>query len=231
MSAVTAVVQNVVIERGDDDAHATAVGNLKARHRVHRLTADRRGRWVHDTLDCNLRHRDPEIACATARPSPSRTVAVSQALTTQTTAGVEVTHGVHDVLSSNTISIRRSRMATSTGSTNSTITASFDVVHLYGVFVAYTGRDGPEMDAAPDLDAPRSRGRRERCSEAAGSSSPPRRGSTWSTPRRSPSRRQSGDRDRCAPGASRARECRRHRRARRHRRGPRERSAASPMAG
>lgn len=136
MSAVTAVVQNVVIERGDDDARATAVGNLK------RATVyiDNGGTAVAggtDTLDCNLATAI-QNSVRNGKTVTVRTVAVSQALTTQTTAGVEVTHAGYMTLSSNTISITPKSNGYLTGSTNSTITASLDVVRPYGVFVAYT---------------------------------------------------------------------------------------------
>lgn len=136
MSAVTATVQNVVIERGDDDARATAVGNLK------RATVyiDNGGTAVAggtDTLDCNLATAI-QNSVRNGKNVTVRTVAVSQALTTQTTAGVEVTHAGYMTLSSNTISITPKSNGYLTGSTNSTITASLDVVRPYGVFVAYT---------------------------------------------------------------------------------------------
>lgn len=136
MSAVTATVQNVVIERGDDDARAAAIGNLK------RATVyiDNGGTAVAggtDTLDCNLATAI-QNSVRNGKTVTVRTVAVSQALTTQTTAGVEVTHAGYMTLSSNTISITPKSDGYLTGSTNSTITASLDVVRPYGVFVAYT---------------------------------------------------------------------------------------------
>lgn len=136
MSAVTATVQNVVIERGDDDARAAAIGNLK------RATVyiDNGGTAVAggtDTLDCNLA-TVIQNSVRNGKTVTVRTVAVSQALTTQTTAGVEVTHAGYMTLSSNTISITPKSDGYLTGSTNSTITASLDVVRPYGVFVAYT---------------------------------------------------------------------------------------------
>lgn len=136
MSAVTAVVQNVVIERGDDDARATAVGNLKRAI----VYIDNGGTAVAggtDTLDCNLATAI-QNSVRNGKTVTVRTVAVSQALTTQTTAGVEVTHAGYMTLSSNTISITPKSDGYLTGSTNSTITASLDVVRPYGVFVAYT---------------------------------------------------------------------------------------------
>ncbi len=136
MSAVTATVQTVVIERGDDDARATAVGNLK------RATVyiDNGGTAVAggtDTLDCNLATAI-QNSVRNGKTVTVRTVAVSQALTTQTTAGVEVTHAGYMTLSTNTISITPKSDGYLTGSTNSTITASLDIVRPYGVFVAYT---------------------------------------------------------------------------------------------
>jgi hypothetical protein len=136
MSAVTATVQTVVIERGDDDARATAVGNLK------RATVyiDNGGTAVAggtDTLDCNLATAI-QNSVRNGKTVTVRTVAVSQALTTQTTAGVEVTHAGSMTLSTNTISITPKSDGYLTGSTNSTITASLDIVRPYGVFVAYT---------------------------------------------------------------------------------------------
>ena len=136
MAAVTATVQNVVIERGDDDARATAIGNLK------RATVyiDNGGTAVAggtDTLDCNLATAI-QNSVRNGKTVTVRTVAISQALTTQTTAGAEVTHAGYMTLSSNTISITPKSDGYLTGSTNSTITASLDVVRPYGVFVAYT---------------------------------------------------------------------------------------------
>lgn len=136
MASRTASVKNVLLLRGDDDARATAIGNLKRAvvYIDNNLVVVTGGT---DTLDCNL---------ATAIQNSTRngktvsvqTVAIEQALTTQTTAGVEVTHAGYMTLSTNTISITPKSDGYLTGSTNSTITASLPVVRPYGVFVAYT---------------------------------------------------------------------------------------------
>jgi hypothetical protein len=139
MASVTAVVQNVQIERGDDDVRAAAIGNLKRST----IFFDNGGVAVTgvsstDTLD---------LAMATAiknkvrngKTVTVRTAAISQALTTQTNAGVEVTHaGFLSVISSSTVSLTPKSDGYVTGSTGSNIGASLTVVRPYAVICAYT---------------------------------------------------------------------------------------------
>ena len=137
MPAVTATVQNVVIERGDDDARATAIGNLR-RATVYfdngGTTAVAGGT---DTLDCNLATAI-EDSVRDGLTVTVRTIAVSQALTQQTTAGVETTFAGYATLSSNTVSVTPKTDGYVNGSTNGSITANTPIVRPYGVYVAYT---------------------------------------------------------------------------------------------
>ena len=142
MAAVTAVVQNVQIERGDDDARAAAIGNLQRAT----IYFDAGGVAVAggtDTLD---------LAMATAiqnkvrngKTVTVRTASISQALTTQLLAApfTEVTHAgfITAAISSSSISITPKSDGYLTGSTNSTIAASTTttVVRPYAVVCAYT---------------------------------------------------------------------------------------------
>ena len=142
MAAVTAVVQNVQIERGDDDARAAAIGNLKRAT----IYFDNGGVAVAggtDTLD---------LAMATAiqnkvrndKTVTVRTASISQALTTQLLAApfTEVTHAgfITAAISSSAISITPKSDGYLTGSTNSTIASSATVVVVrpYAVICAYT---------------------------------------------------------------------------------------------
>ena len=140
MAAVTASVRNIELIRGDDasraDAVAVAVGNVKCAI----VYIDPNGTAVAggtDTLDCDL-------AAAIAgkvrngKTQTVRTVALCQAITTQTSAGVEVSHAGFASLSTNTISITPKSTGWVTGSTNSTIAASLPYMRPYGVFVTYT---------------------------------------------------------------------------------------------
>lgn len=136
MASVTATVVDVAIERGDDDARAAAIGNLK-RATVYINNGGTAVAGGTDTLDCNLATAI-QNSVRNGKTVSVRTVAISQALTTQTTAGVEVTHAGYMTLSTNTISITPKSDGYLTGSTNSTITASLAVPRPYGVFVAYT---------------------------------------------------------------------------------------------
>jgi hypothetical protein len=139
MATVTAVVQNVQIERGNDDARDAAIGNLKRAT----IYFDNGGVAVTgvssvDTLD---------LAMATAiqnkvrngKTVTVRTAAISQALTTQTTAGVEVTHaGFITAVSSSSVSLTPKSDGYVTGSTSSNIGASLAVVRPYAIVCAYT---------------------------------------------------------------------------------------------
>jgi hypothetical protein len=142
MSVVTAVVQNVQIERGDDDVRSAAIGNLKRAT----IYFDNGGVAVAggtDTLD---------LAMATAiqnkvrngKTVTVRTASISQALTTQLLAApfTEVTHAgfITAAISSSAISITPKSDGYLTSSTNSTIASSATVVVVrpYAVICAYT---------------------------------------------------------------------------------------------
>ena len=142
MATVTAVVQNVQIERGDDDARAAAIGNLKRAT----IYFDNGGVAVAggtDTLD---------LAMATAiqnkvrngKTVTVRTAAISQALTTQLLAApfTEVTHAgfITAAISSSTITITPKSDGYLTGSADSTIASSSTVTNVrpYAVVCAYT---------------------------------------------------------------------------------------------
>lgn len=136
MASRTAAVKNVLLLRGDDDARATAIGILRRAvvYIDNNLLVVTGGT---DTLDCDL-GAAIEGSVRNGKTVTVRTVAIEQALTTQTTAGVEVTHAGYMTLSGNTISITPKSDGYLTGSTNSTITASLPAVQPYGVFVTYT---------------------------------------------------------------------------------------------
>ena len=93
MATVTAVVQNVQIERGDDDVRAAAIGNLK------RATVyfDNGGVAVtsagSDVLSINLASAI-QNKVRSGKTVTVRTASISQALTTQLLAApfTEVTH-------------------------------------------------------------------------------------------------------------------------------------------
>jgi hypothetical protein len=137
MAVVTAVVQNVQIERGDDDVRAAAIGNLK-RATIYFDNGGVAVTAASDTLD---------LAMATAiqnkvrngKTVTVRTAAISQALTTQTNAGVEVTHaGFITAVAASSISLTPKSDGYVTGSTGSNIGASLTVVRPYAVICAYT---------------------------------------------------------------------------------------------
>ena len=108
MATVTAVVQNVQIERGDDDARAAAIGNLK------RATVyfDNGGVAVtsagSDVLSINLATAI-QNKVRNGKTVTVRTASISQALTTQLLAApfTEVTHAgfINAAISSSTIAI------------------------------------------------------------------------------------------------------------------------------
>ena len=140
MSAVTAVVRNVVIERGDDDARGSAIGNLKRAT----IYFDAGGTAVTggtDTLDLAM-NTAIQNSLRNSKTVTVRTCCISQALTTQTSAGVEVTHAgfITGAISSSAISITPKSDGYVTGSTNSTIAAaaSASVVRPYGVLCTFT---------------------------------------------------------------------------------------------
>lgn len=138
MTAVSATVQGVVIERGPDDARAAAIGTLR-RATVYfdngGTTAIAGGT---DTLDVDLAAAI-QNSVHDGKTVTVRTFAISQALTTRVAStGVEVTHAGYATISSNTVSVTPKSNGYVTGSTNSTIAASTPIVKPYGVFVAYT---------------------------------------------------------------------------------------------
>ena len=137
MASVTAVVQNVQIERGDDDVRAAAIGNLK------RATVyfDNGGVAVAggtDVLSINLATAI-QNKVRNGKTVTVRTAAISQALTTQTSAGVEVTHaGFITAVSSSSVSLTPKSDGYISASTGSNIGASLTVVRPYAVICAYT---------------------------------------------------------------------------------------------
>lgn len=144
MATVTAVVQNVQIERGDDDARAAAIGNLK------RATVyfDNGGVAVvgptdGDVLSINLATAI-QNKVRNGKTVTVRTASISQALTTQTLAApfTEVTHAgfITAAISSSTITIAPKSNGYVTGSSDSTIASSATVVVVrpYAVVCAYT---------------------------------------------------------------------------------------------
>jgi hypothetical protein len=145
MATVTAVVQNVQIERGDDDARAAAIGNLK------RATVyfDNGGVVVTGPTDGDVL----SINLATAiqnkvrngKTVTIRTASISQALTTQLLAApfTEVTHAgfiTAAISAGATITIAPKSNGYLTGSADSTIASSATVTNVrpYAVVCAYT---------------------------------------------------------------------------------------------
>jgi hypothetical protein len=144
MATVTAVVQNVQIERGDDDARAAAIGNLK------RATVyfDNGGVAVvgptdGDVLSINLATAI-QNKVRNGKTVTVRTASISQALTTQLLAApfTEVTHAgfITAAISSSTITIAPKSNGYVTGSSDSTIASSATVTNVrpYAVVCAYT---------------------------------------------------------------------------------------------
>ena len=141
MATVTAVVQNVQIERGDDDARAAAIGNLK------RATVyfDNGGVTVTggtDTLSINLATAI-QNRVRNGKTVTVRTTAVSQALTTQLLAApfTEVTHAAYIASGPTASVITLTPKSDGYGAdTNSTIASSATVVVVrpYAVVCAYT---------------------------------------------------------------------------------------------
>jgi hypothetical protein len=143
MSTVTAVVQNVQIERGDDDVRTAAIGNLK------RATVyfDNGGVAVtsggSDVLSINLATAI-QNKVRNGKTVTVRTASISQALTTQLLAApfTEVTHAgfINAAISSSTIAIVPKSDGYLTGSTDSTIASSSTVTNVrpYAVTCAYT---------------------------------------------------------------------------------------------
>jgi len=142
MATVTAVVQNVQIERGDDDVRAAAIGNLK------RATVyfDNGGVAVvggTDVLSVNLATAI-QNRVRNGKTVTVRTAAISQALTTQLLAApfTEVTHAgfITAAISSSTITITPKSDGYLTGSADSTIASSSTVTNVrpYAVTCAYT---------------------------------------------------------------------------------------------
>lgn len=142
MATVTAVVQNVQIERGDDDVRVAPIGNLK------RATVyfDNGGVAVAggtDTLSINLAV-SIQNKVRNGKTVTVRTASISQALTTQLLAApfTEVTHAgfINAAISSSTIAIVPKSDGYLTGSTDSTIASSATVTNVrpYAVVCAYT---------------------------------------------------------------------------------------------
>jgi hypothetical protein len=142
MATVTAVVQNVQIERGDDDVRAAAIGNLK------RATVyfDNGGVAVAggtDVLSINLATAI-QNKVRNGKTVTVRTASISQAITSQLLAApqTEVTHAgfITAAISSSTVTITPKSDGYVTGSTDSTIASSSTVVIVrpYAVTCAYT---------------------------------------------------------------------------------------------
>lgn len=139
MASVTAVVQNVQIERGNDDVRAAAIGNLKRAT----IYFDNGGVAVTGVAAVDTLDLDMAVAIQNkvrnGKTVVVRTAAISQALTTQTSAGVEVTHaGFLTAVSASAVSLTPKSDGYVTGSTGSNIGASLAVVRPYAIVCAYT---------------------------------------------------------------------------------------------
>lgn len=137
MSSVPAVVRSVIIERGNDDVHASAIGNLRRAT----IGLDSGGTTAvaggTDTLDLNLATAI-QNSVRDGKTVTIRTASISQALQTETAAGVKVTHAGFLSMSSNTASITPKSDGYLTGSSNSTIAAATPIGIPYAITVAYT---------------------------------------------------------------------------------------------
>lgn len=145
MASVTAVVRNVVIERGPDDSRGSstdAIGTLKRAT----IYFDNNGVVVTggtDTLDLAM-NTAIQNSVRNGKTVTVRTACISQAICTQTIASpfTEVTHAgfITAAIASSAISITPKSDGYLTGSTNSTIAASSTVsnVRPYGVLCTYT---------------------------------------------------------------------------------------------
>lgn len=139
MASVTAVVQNVQIERGNDDARAAAIGNLKrATIYFDNGGVAVTGAGAVDTLDLDMAVAI-QNKVRNGKTVTVRTASLSQALTTQTNAGVEVTHaGFITAVSASAVSLTPKSDGYVTGSTGSNIGAGLAVVRPYAIVCAYT---------------------------------------------------------------------------------------------
>lgn len=137
MASVPATVRSIVIERGNDDVHASAIGNL-IRATIY---LDNDGGTAvaggTDTLNLNLAAAI-QNDLRDGKTVTIRTAAINQALETQTSAGVKACHAGFLSMSSNTASITPKSTSYLTGGTNSTIAASTPVSIPYGIYVAFT---------------------------------------------------------------------------------------------
>jgi hypothetical protein len=145
MAARTAVVRNVVIERGNDDSRGSAIDSIGTLKRA-TIYFDNNGIVVTggtDTLDLDMKAAI-EGSLRNGKTVTVRTCCISQALTTQLTAApyTEVTHAgfITGAIASSAISITPKSDGYVTGSTNSTIAAVATVqnVRPYAVYCTFT---------------------------------------------------------------------------------------------
>jgi hypothetical protein len=145
MAARTAVVRNVVIERGPDDVRSSAIDGIGTLKRA-TIHFDNNGIVVTggtDTLDLDMATAI-QNSLRNGKTVTVRTVCISQALTTQLLAApyTEVTHAgfITAAISSGSVSITPKSDGYLTGSTNSTIAAAATVqnVRPYAVYCTFT---------------------------------------------------------------------------------------------
>ena len=145
MAARTAVVRNVIIERGPDDARGSATDSVGTLKRA-TIYFDNNGIVVTggtDTLDLDM-ETAIEGSLRNGKTVTVRTCCISQALTTKLLASpyTEVTHAgfITAAISSGSISITPKSDGYLTGSTNSAIAASATVENArpYAVYCTFT---------------------------------------------------------------------------------------------
>lgn len=145
MASVTAVVRDVVIERGPDDSRGSSTDSIGTLKRA-TIYFDNNGVAVvggTDTLDLAM-NTAIQNSVRNGKTVTVRTACISQALSTQLLAApyTDVTHAgfVTGAISASAISITPKSDGYVTGSTNSTIAAAATVqnVRPYGVYCTYT---------------------------------------------------------------------------------------------
>jgi endonuclease YncB( thermonuclease family) len=139
MTAVSLVARNVVLERGPDASRSSSA--VLSIAQVATVYCDNNGVAAvggTDTITINLASAI-QSSKRNGKTVTIRALAVSQPLTTQTSAGVEATHSGYATLGSGTtMTIVPKSDGWLTGDTSSTISATAPVVTPYGITCVYT---------------------------------------------------------------------------------------------
>lgn len=136
MASVALVTRNVVLDRGPDAARASSLSLAQTAT----VTCDNNGVAAVGGTDTITIDVGAAISAAkrNGKTVTLRAVALSRPLTTQTTAGVEVTHAGYLTFSGNVVTVVPKSDGWLTGSTNSTISATAPVVEPYAITCVYT---------------------------------------------------------------------------------------------